>query len=227
MNPFIDNNDFSSLSQKNDLADPWHCFGQDSGANNLFGEMELKLEDLGFYDSQKQKSTPSGNKNPEITIDSKDIALSPLGALMKKKGVRSLTKSLKGRKDVILRSLLRKIRKFHRDLLTLKTSYSMKKRYTQPQRKEFLVTYIEEEFGLEPTEKLLNVFDQFLFLRPEDASLYKEMLYKFSCSRLKILLKDPSFNCLIYHYFFEVDQVTLDRDTRLGLQILMKIGGMC
>ncbi|CAI2376928.1 unnamed protein product [Moneuplotes crassus] len=141
-----------------------------------------------------------------------------------KRGRRPELTGLIKRKDVVIKSCLRKVRTFHWVKLRKMASFLAKRKVVKKELKKYLKFYIEREFGIEPNREFIYILDRVLFINKSDnpsENIYKDLFYNYSYNKLKRCMKLPYFKCLVYHYSFEVNSSTMDRDTQIGIQIIL------
>ncbi|CAI2363941.1 unnamed protein product [Moneuplotes crassus] len=158
-----------------------------------------------------------------------DNSVSVLKGSTDAKSRKRRTPSLKGlskRKDVVLKSLLRKIRRFHWTQFKKTTSFGVKQKISIEHQRLLLIKYIEHEFGMESNEEFLDTLDKVLLMREirnRTANIYNDLLHSYNRRKLQICMNDPYFKCLVFHYSFEVNPDEINKDEEEGLKMILKL----
>lgn len=207
----------SAISEGEDFS--LTCFGEATSLSHSCCEKtwEKALE--------KSEGTTelSEDHNTEESLQNFSIKLESWGNLKgRKKGRRPTDLGLTKRKDIVLKTLVRKIRKFHTRKLKSVTKFMSRKRCSQYLLRKFLKEYIEKEFCMEPSEGFIKTLDKFLFLHPVRNNIFRETLYEYSLPKLEKCMEDQYFRSLAYHFFFEADSQELDDNTKIGIELMKR-----
>lgn len=76
---------------------------------------------------------------------------------------------------------------------------------------------------MEPNDAFVATLESFFFLKPfknGTTNIFRDALYNYSEAKLKKLLDDTYFECLTYHFSFEVDPSEMDEDLKIGLEMI-------
>jgi hypothetical protein len=156
--------------------------------------------------------------------------------------IRAKTKLFSRRKDVIIKTLLRKCRKFFLKDFNVKTNYlkSIKRKFGSSVYKTLLEDYITKVFQIPCTEKLLIFMGSFLYQKDLEDNLdlfvspnfwpneimllitsVHNILYRYSHQKFKNFSKNEEFK-FVFTYFEEVgtDEVKQDQEYALGLDLI-------
>ena len=165
------------------------------------------------------------------------------GTIRKKIGRKRENTGLRNRKDVVLKTLLRKIRNhFWQDLNSETRYYKHKRNRGSLYYERCLRNYIENKLGEVASKDFMFIFGSIvshsdmeqliikgstnLFEQEESENLLKQIkdihqiLYKFSVSKFSILSRRPEMLNLILQ-FEKVKRSWLNRDENIGIQILI------
>ncbi|CAI2360309.1 unnamed protein product [Moneuplotes crassus] len=153
----------------------------------------------------------------------------PKKTLKKPKSKKKVNTGLRKRKDVVFKSLLRKIRSYYWKNFNDITHFNIlkKKNLSHTLYYECLKIYLETEFGTRnpaviTNELILTLGD----LMTSDGASGRDIneayltLYKFSIARLIRLCKNPDFMMLIHHFSDVFEGKKLTKDERKGLQMI-------
>jgi hypothetical protein len=157
---------------------------------------------------------------------------------------RTKQKLFSRRKDVIIKTLLRKCRKFYLKDFNAKTSYlkTVKRKFGSSAYKSLLEDYINMVFKVPCTEKLLLFMGVFLYKQdleenldlfvspnytPNDGYAFElitsvhDILYKYSHQKFYNFSKNEEFK-LVFNHFSSVgaQELVQDREYELGLDII-------
>lgn len=156
------------------------------------------------------------------TIKTQEVWDQPLGYKKKKRGRKPIKTGLTKRKDVVLKALVRKVRKFHIKRLKEVTDFKTVFQCGTQQLHQFIKTYIEKEFWMEPNIDFINTWEWFMFLDSSNNNIFRDALYKYSLPKLQRLLENQYFRSLLYHYSFEADENELDKNTLIALEMIKR-----
>ena len=211
---------------KNNLTKSGYFLSQDNSE---------KIKEILNFESSCESF--SFNKDEISTINPIPVNITPP---RKRCGRKPINTGLSRRKDVVLKSLLRKIRSFY------KTRFKEFVQYEHPNQKNALKShtknvikrhtltsnlrynisqFIEKEFGMKATEDFILSLKSFIYLNTvnkENQNIFRECLYKFSCLKFDKLIKLYNFKILIFYYYKEVNKASLDKDSLIGLEMIMK-----
>ena len=148
---------------------------------------------------------------------------------------------LRKRKDVVLKTLLRKIRSLIKDNFILYSKNFKRKNDKQIENIQRRVKgYISNCMEEEPTDSFWDTFGVFIWTEQIEETLYqlsehqhkmelvkkikevRETLYKFSFSRLTNLFDYAGMTEIIKHYSKIQNQDLLSNDEKIGVQILLE-----
>ena len=147
------------------------------------------------------------------------------GEFQKKKGRRPKPTGLVQRKDVVLKSLLRRIRNFYWKRFKTLTHFNDKKnREWAEYFRNKLEKYATIEFGEVKDEEFLDTLDSLIKLKPSKSKSWniREWIYKFSFMRFEPLLSNKCFRELIFHFHNETNFEDLKEDLKIGLEMILK-----
>ena len=168
-------------------------------------------------------------------------------AARKRAGRKRENLGLTQRKDVVLKTLLRKMRTSLWEEFNSFTRFKHKRNKTGPLQYDiWLDIFAREKLGVLANAAYLFYLSILMSTRQTEevvsfkhSSIYKqsdeeraqqfdeikqvhEVLYKFSYSKFKRLLKKQELWSLIHDYFAKLDQAELSQDKKIGSEILLK-----
>ena len=234
------NDEKQEKCQLEDQKDFWKC------------DVEWAFGVTGSGKDSNEVNNASGSENnyiisgDEELITTRTPIFNKFGTLRKKIGRKRLNTGLKQRKDVVLKSLLRKIRHYFWNQLKNTTKYmKQKKRRGIEYYERCLETYIQSELNEDVSRELVFVLGSIASpvdmkelithkqrTQPEgDQELLKnelrrideiyEILYKFSFAKFTSLAKSPEFFKIISN-FQHAQESSLKSDEIIGVKILLK-----
>ncbi|CAI2363531.1 unnamed protein product [Moneuplotes crassus] len=191
------------------------------------------IQEYSYFDTEQdlpsKSSTcePKSLKNSQATSKQRSSDSTSVGSLpiKSRKGRKPCLVGLSKRNDIVLKSLLRKVRRFHWNQFKKTTGFTTKHKASVAAQRKHLKQYVELEFGMEPNQLFVDTLDSVLFMkepRNKTNNMYHNLLYSYSSSKLQACMKNSYFKCLVLHYSFEVDPIKVDRDAREGLELILR-----
>lgn len=223
---YFDASSHLDLTMKSESYDRLSCEGQESEVNGVESDIAV------------------GSEKSEIGSDfSQELSFNLAGYIKKRPGRRADFTGLNQRKDVVLKSLLRKIKKFFWTHFKHLFKYIQLKKADQPAIFEsYLRAYVEVILKQEATPEYVFTFGSFInpkemkrainynFNMDFEFTLQKierlsrieeiyDILYRFSISKFKRYAKKKIIRGLINHYIRV--QSEFSQDEKIGLQIIL------
>lgn len=211
------------LDLNKDLQTPINIY-QSEGCQNAAVESFQSVDSSHNINITNLCSHNKGSSLEDQTINDEEPSLVHSNCTQIKKGRKPFIAGLRKRNDIVLKSILRKVRKFHWERFKKTTSFSTKHRSSKQKQLEYLNIYIEREFGVEPNNQFMDTLYAVFFmkdLKTTKYNIFRDLFNSYSKKKLQRWMRDPYFKCMVYHYSFENDPNELDTDALTGIKVIL------